>query len=86
MLPDYLRYLIGKDMLAETYPVWERMAGSGSASGAPALGYVDYLISKGDVVKAKTIWDLYIPMPAHAPRFGTAALRRIPRGGDSTGG
>lgn len=61
VLPDYLRYLIGKDMLTETYPLWERMVESQSVSGEPALGYIDFLITRGDVPKARTIWDSLHP-------------------------
>ena len=60
-LPDYLLYLIRKDMKAETYPVWERAVREGAASDEIALGYVDYLIRRDDVVKAKSIWDGLYP-------------------------
>jgi len=56
-LPDYLRYLIRRDMKAETYPVWERAAREGAVPDGLALSYVDYLISRGDVVTARHIWD-----------------------------
>ena len=32
-LPDYIRYLIRRDMKAETYPVWERAVREGAVPG-----------------------------------------------------
>ncbi len=60
-LPDYLQYLIGMDMKAETYPVWERAVREGAVPVGLVLNYVDYLISRDDVVKAKSIWDGIYP-------------------------
>jgi hypothetical protein len=60
-LPDYIRYLIRKDMKAETYPAWERAVREGAVPGELALGYIDYLISRDDVVKARSIWDGLYP-------------------------
>jgi tetratricopeptide (TPR) repeat protein len=60
-LPDYLAYLIGKDRKMETYPAWERAVRDGAAPEELALSYVDYLIRRGDVFKAKSIWDSLHP-------------------------
>ena len=60
-LPDYLQYLIRKDMKDETYPAWDRAVRDGAAPEALALNYVDYLIRRDDVVKAKSIWDGLYP-------------------------
>lgn len=60
-LPDYIRYLIRRDMKAETYPAWERAVREGAVPDGLALGYVDYLISRGDVVTARSIWDGLYP-------------------------
>ncbi|HVY54769.1 MAG TPA: tetratricopeptide repeat protein [Thermodesulfobacteriota bacterium] len=56
-LPAYLRYLIRKDIKAETYSAWDRAKRSGAADKGLALAYVDYLINKGDVNTARYIWD-----------------------------
>ncbi len=60
-LPDYLRYLIRRDMKDATYPAWERAVREGAVSEGLALGYVDYLINRGDVVTARPIWDSLYP-------------------------
>ena len=60
-LPDYIRYLIRRDMKAETYPAWERAVREGAVPGELALAYIDYLISRDDVVKARSIWDGLYP-------------------------
>jgi hypothetical protein len=56
-LSDYLLYLIRKDVKAETYPVWERAAQEGAVTGTLAISYVDYLINRRDIAKAKSIWE-----------------------------
>ena len=60
-LPDYIRYLMRRDMKAETYPAWERAVREGAVPDGLALGYVDYLINSGDVINAKPIWDGLYP-------------------------
>ncbi len=56
-LPSYLSYLMSKDKLGETFPVWERMERVGSIPQSVALAYVDYLVNKGRVNKASSIWE-----------------------------
>jgi hypothetical protein len=56
-LPDYIRYLMRRDMKAETYPAWERAVREGAVPDGLAISYVDYLIRSGDVVTARHIWD-----------------------------
>jgi hypothetical protein len=56
ILPDYLRYLISRDKLDETFPVWERMKGAGMVSKDAALGYIDFLIRRERGHLAISIW------------------------------
>ncbi|MCH8028483.1 MAG: hypothetical protein IH874_00930 [Candidatus Dadabacteria bacterium] len=56
ILPSYLGYLISKDRLDATFPVWERMKKRGVVSDAAALHYVDFLIRKDRGLEAFSIW------------------------------
>jgi len=57
ILPDYLRYLISRDKLDETFPVWERMKRAGMVSNDIALDYIDFLIRKDKSPQALSIWN-----------------------------
>ena len=56
-LPDYIRYLIRKDLKDDTYPAWDLAVRDGVTDEGLSLAYVDYLIRSGDVTTAKSIWD-----------------------------
>lgn len=56
-LGDYLWYLISRDKLDETFPVWKRIKEVGVTSNWVVLRYVEFLSAKGRVSEASSIWD-----------------------------
>lgn len=56
-LPDYIRYLIRKDLKDDTYPAWNLAVRDGVTDEGLSLAYVDYLIRSDDVTTARSIWD-----------------------------
>lgn len=56
-LPDYLWYLISKDKLDDTFPVWKRMKEVGVTSNWAVLRYIEFLSAKDRVSDASSIWD-----------------------------
>lgn len=56
-LPDYLWYLISKDKLDDTFPVWKRMKESGVTLNWTVLKYIEFLSAKGRISEASSIWS-----------------------------
>ncbi|HXG31370.1 MAG TPA: carbohydrate binding domain-containing protein [Thermodesulfobacteriota bacterium] len=55
-LPSYLRYLISRGRLKETFPVWDRMKKIGMVSKEIASYYMDFLIARDESSMALSIW------------------------------
>ena len=56
-LADYLWYLISKDKLDETFPVWRRMKKAGVTSNWIVPKYTEFLLRKGRISEASSIWS-----------------------------
>jgi hypothetical protein len=56
-LPDYLWYLMLRDKLDETFPVWKRMKKMGIVSDKSAFSYIEFLLAKDRSSEASSIWS-----------------------------
>ncbi|MBI4229020.1 MAG: hypothetical protein HY693_04775, partial [Deltaproteobacteria bacterium] len=61
ILPSYLNYLISKDKLDETFPVWERIKRAGIVSDVNTFSYIEFLARKDKVPEAFSIWSEMFP-------------------------
>lgn len=55
-LPDYLWYLMLRDKLDETFPVWKRMKKVGVVSDT-VFSYIEFLLAKDRSSEASSIWS-----------------------------
>lgn len=79
-LAHYLGYLIIKDKLNETFPVWDRMKKAGMVSNKIAFHYIDYLAAKDQIAKASSIWAEIFGKRQDASLVWNGGFENIPTG------
>jgi hypothetical protein len=79
-LPDYLYYLILKDKLDETFPVWKRVKGKGTAPNSVALSYVDFLLLRGRASEAFSVWGGMYPNEINGSLIWNGGFENAPLG------